>query len=254
MRQATGRQIAREYWREMIRVAVAPLNALIRERLIAQLPGLETIARGELGLDSMRADVADYVRRIIEEIESSIIEEVPESALAELARRKGTQVSDQNRRALQQQFQRVLGIDAVAADPALDRRLNFFSAENVRLIKNMQREHMARIGAITTNGLAAGKSARELTREIEKANGIPRRRAALIARDQVSKLNGQINKARQEASGVTHFTWRTVGDERVRDEHEQLDGMTFSWAEGAPDEGFPGQPVNCRCVAEPVLE
>lgn len=77
--------------------------------------------------------------------------------------------------------------------------------------------------------------------------------ARLIAHDQVNKLNGRLNQTRQEAAGITEFTWRTQGDDRVREEHEAINGQQFSWAEGAPSIGLPGEPVNCRCHAEPVI-
>jgi SPP1 gp7 family putative phage head morphogenesis protein len=43
-----------------------------------------------------------------------------------------------------------------------------------------------------------------------------------------------------------------VGDERVRDEHEGLDGEQFDY-DDLPSEGLPGEPIQCRCYAEPVL-
>ncbi len=77
--------------------------------------------------------------------------------------------------------------------------------------------------------------------------------AALIARDQVSKLNGQLNRARQTAAGITSFVWETQDDSRVRPEHRALDGRRFTWADGAGGV-YPGQPVQCRCWARPVVD
>lgn len=254
LRMPSGKQIAREYWSEITRVALRPLFDLIRERLVSQLPALEAKARAELGLDAARADIVDDVERVMETVGLAYTEAVPPSAMRELAQRRGTQVSELNSRALGREFKRALGLDVLAEDPALDARMNEFSAENVRLITKMVNEHKARIGGIVTNGLAKGRTATALARDIEKAAGIPRRRAQLIARDQTATLQGRINRARQRANGVTHFIWRTAGDDRVRDEHEGLEGRKFSWATGAPGEGFPGDPINCRCTAEPVLE
>ncbi len=82
--------------------------------------------------------------------------------------------------------------------------------------------------------------------------GFGERRSKLIARDQVGKLYGQLNASRQKDIGVEKFTWRTVGDERVRDEHEALDGEVFSY-DDPPEEGLPGEEVLCRCSAEPLF-
>ena len=95
------------------------------------------------------------------------------------------------------------------------------------------------------------------TRRI-KQNGEPvfvtvENHAALIARDQISKLNGQLNKARQEAAGIESFVWETRGDSRVRPAHAALQGRTFKWADGA-NGLIPGQPINCRCWARAVVD
>jgi SPP1 gp7 family putative phage head morphogenesis protein len=95
------------------------------------------------------------------------------------------------------------------------------------------------------------------TRRI-KRNGEPvfvtiENHAALIARDQISKLNGQLNKARQEAAGITSFVWETRMDSRVRPAHAALQGRTFKWADGA-NGLIPGQPINCRCWARAVVD
>lgn len=78
-------------------------------------------------------------------------------------------------------------------------------------------------------------------------------RAALIAVDQIGKFNGIITKLRQEKLGIKSYIWRSVGDERVRVTHKAFNGNKFSWDKGSP-EGHPGQPIRCRCFAEPLFE
>jgi len=231
------------------------MNRLIRERLVSQLDGLAVIANRELGLDSTRADdVGDDIDRIMQEIEIQFVEEISDEALEELARRRGEQVANQNARVFARELKRAKGLDVFAEDPALDRKLQAFGKRNSRLVTKMSREHRDRIASLATNGLSQGRSTRTIAREIQEASKIPRRRAALIARDQVASLNGQINRARQTANGITHFVWNTVGDDRVRDSHDDIDGQTFSWAEGAPGGIRPGSEINCRCSATPVLD
>jgi len=77
-------------------------------------------------------------------------------------------------------------------------------------------------------------------------------RAELIARDQTLKLLGQINEERQTAAGVESYEWSTSNDERVRDEHQILEGTTQSW-DSAPEPGHPGEDFQCRCVAVPII-
>lgn len=88
---------------------------------------------------------------------------------------------------------------------------------------------------------------------IQERIGVGESRAILIARDQTTKLNGAINEARQRDAGVKKYQWSTSGDERVREEHQSLDGETFGW-DAQPTEGHPGDAVMCRCVAIPIVE
>ncbi|MFX4789475.1 minor capsid protein, partial [Acinetobacter baumannii] len=78
-------------------------------------------------------------------------------------------------------------------------------------------------------------------------------RARLIASDQMGKINGQINQARQLSMGVETYTWQTAKDERVRPDHQHKQGKTFRW-DSPPEGGHPGQPIRCRCTALPNYE
>ena len=62
-----------------------------------------------------------------------------------------------------------------------------------------------------------------------------------------------MTQARQMKLGIERYRWRTAGDTRVRTEHAMREGQIFSWDRPPPD-GHPGQPINCRCYAEPVIE
>ena len=74
--------------------------------------------------------------------------------------------------------------------------------------------------------------------------------AMRIARDQIGKLNAQVNQDRQEAIGLTGYIWRTMNDDRVRDEHAMLEGEAFTW-DDPPEDGPPGDACLCRCFGEP---
>lgn len=91
-----------------------------------------------------------------------------------------------------------------------------------------------------------------------KQNGEPvllsaKKHARLIARDQILSLNGQLAKTRQVAAGVTSFQWvRTTADD-PREDHLDLVGQIFTWAEGA-DGIIPGQEIMCQCTARAVID
>jgi|SRR5690554_1356868 len=128
-----------------------------------------------------------------------------------------------------------------------------FVAENVALIQDLPTKQLAQIEADVVQAIESGQRAEAISKAIRERSGMARRRADLIARDQMGKAVSQLNQKRMQSLGVDKYIWRTVGDERVRDEHAERDGEMFSWSE-PPEDGHPGEPINCRCSAEPVLD
>jgi SPP1 gp7 family putative phage head morphogenesis protein len=116
---------------------------------------------------------------------------------------------------------------------------------------------------------SAGERVEGLRDKLQERFAVSQSKADLIARDQVLKLNGQVTRERQKASGITEYIWTTARDERVRGnpnglypnsshDHYSLDGTRQRW--DAPpqvaDDGttaHPGEDYQCRCVAAPVL-
>jgi len=134
--------------------------------------------------------------------------------------------------------------------------LNNWSRNNSLLIKDIPFKTSNQIAEQTRKALIDGTNLKDTTDAIfnimAERTDVSDSRAKLIARDQVSKLNGQLTMERQTDLGVESYIWRTVGDERVREEHDILDGETFSW-DSPPEPGHPGEDYQCRCWAEPIL-
>ena len=138
-----------------------------------------------------------------------------------------------------------------------------FAKENVRLITSIRAELLPSIAEEVTRvaqlGLDPDEAADRLERKwrrqgLPTSNGGLKRRLRMITRDQVATLNSQITKARHEAAGIDEFVWTSQRDGRVRPLHREIDGETYSYAEGHPTEGLPGQPINCRCYPEAVVD
>lgn len=153
---------------------------------------------------------------------------------------------------------RALGIDlkAVITQEDLADYLQAAAARNASLIKSLGDDVLKRVEQTVYANSIAGNSVTTLRKSLQEQFGIVDRRARLIARDQTSKLNADLNRIRQEQAGVTSYSWMTAHDERVRPLHRSLDGKTFKWGEatGAEQGLPPGQPVNCRCVARGIVE
>lgn len=129
-------------------------------------------------------------------------------------------------------------------------------SENLNLIKSIHSDTLRRIESELREAISTtvedGVKLKYLENKIKEIAGSTDKRAALIARDQVGKLNGRITQYRQESTGIKKYTWRTMGDERVRAEHSERDGQIYQWNKPPPG-GHPGMAIRCRCVALPVI-
>jgi SPP1 gp7 family putative phage head morphogenesis protein len=128
---------------------------------------------------------------------------------------------------------------------------------NVELIKTIPERYLGEVNSILWADIKKGKDNASISADIQKQFEdrleVSASRADLIARDQVSKLNGELTKFRQTSLGVASYVWQTVGDNRVRDTHAEREGVKFSWAE-PPEGGHPGEDYQCRCNAIADLE
>lgn len=156
---------------------------------------------------------------------------------------------------------RVLTIDP-REDPRVDMQLRQWGQINTNLIESgikgpidgvRLRSLLSDVEHTVREAHANGTRVEVLAHQLQERFGVSDSRAALIARDQTLKLNGQLNRSKQQANGVTHYVWRTSRDERVRKSHQKLEGTRQSWDVPPPETGHPGESVQCRCTASPVI-
>lgn len=153
----------------------------------------------------------------------------------------------------QQRRYRVIGaVDIVSEIPDPDMRR--WIQENVLRIKRIENTHFDRLEKLVKNAVGTGIRAETLKRQITEATGATGWDAERIARDQIGKANGRVRRQRDAELGLGYYIWRNVGDNRVRREHEALEGRRFSYERGHPTEGHPGEPILCRCFEEPDFD
>lgn len=240
--------IARDYASTLGRIydrSIAGLGPLRDE-----LPKL--LARVEAEKSRSDAGEVRRIRQLIEEARKLARNATKPVALEKLAKKFAAQTSTFQRRQLARQVRAALGVDVLIGDRGLAILFDVFAAENAALIQSVGPQVIDRVARLSTRAVASGRLWKDLAKDIARETGVGERRAKLIARDQVGKLYGQVNAQRQKNLGVTHFIWRTSNDgDRVREEHQALEGRRFPIGTGAPGEGLPGEPVLCRCNAEP---
>ena len=149
---------------------------------------------------------------------------------------------------------KALGIDlaAVVRDEDLTVYVETAVARNVSLITNFSDELLKRIEQTVYDNSIAGNTVATLKAKLKEQFGIADRRAQLIARDQVGKFTGDLNRKRQQQAGIEEYEYMTSHDERVRPLHQSYDGKTFRW-DTPPADGHPGTAIRCRCIARGIV-
>lgn len=151
------------------------------------------------------------------------------------------------------QAKAALGVDLLTSNPQIIRRAKEFVATNVDLITTLTDDAATRVEKVVFASAQAGRLTKEVAQDIADAERISYRHAKLIARDQTSKLYGQLNVDRAKSAGLTEYIWRTSNDNAVRESHAALNGLKFRY-DDPPEPGNPGDDYQCRCHAEPVFD
>jgi len=243
--------IERDYARELRKIAkrVDKELAPLKRELPALIEQANTERKRESG-NVFDAGESRRVRILLEQAGERI--QIKTAALEALARKFAVRIQTHQRIQMSRQVKAVLGVDLSSNIP-LRASMEAFVAENVSLIKDVPAKVLRDIQGIVDRGISAGALHKDIAKEIQSATRLGVQRSAGIARDQVGKYYGQVQATRHKAIGVKRFTWNSVEDERVRSEHQSLNGETFSY-DKLPSEGLPGEPIMCRCYADPVLE
>lgn len=147
-----------------------------------------------------------------------------------------------------------VNMESIIQNEGLEDILVATTRENVSLIRSIPEEYFKKIETLVFTSTTHGDKAGSMISQIQKIGKTTAKRAKLIARDQSSKLNSALSQQRQQNLGVEEYVWRTSGDERVRDNHRSKNGKVFRWDTPPKDTGHPGQDIQCRCVAQPIIK
>lgn len=251
----TGIQVS--YLRE-IRKVTRFAHGLVKARLKPLLPELIDRAATHRG-DSLHEDASPSGRavNVINRMRKAVDSKFTAARLADTVRKIADQTQAHQRRQLERQAA-AMGVPLGKLGRVAARSAQFV-AEGVSLIQSIPRNYFDQVEKTVLKGIRDGERHTTVAADIEERFNVSESRARLIARDQVSKFNGEVNQVRQEAMGVERYVWRTVQDNRVRQDHADREGQIYSWDDppGDPDDpgtgGHPGQAIQCRCWSEPIF-
>lgn len=175
-----------------------------------------------------------------------------------------TDVNNKNKRAMT-----LIGIPLRDASAGVVGKVAQMREDNIRLISDAGRDYVDDVADIFLDPDNEGLRVEALRDKLYSRGNVSLSRARLIATDQTLKLSSALTQARQRAAGVTSYRWSTSQDERVRGDpaglypnadpsHWALEGQEFDWSDppdAATDGGpaHPGEAINCRCVAIPII-
>ena len=182
----------------------------------------------------------------------------PEEEVAQLAQDYAFQVSAYQKKQLTNSLVKAVGVNVFFDDRGLLKKYNAFVKQNVDLITSIDQDYLDDVKTRLMSGIRAGTRVESLRATIEDRYEVSRGRASVIARDQVGKLYGELNRERQKSIGIDQYVWRGVEDQRERATHLSLEGNVYTWGDppvtnDQGDRNEPGQDYCCRCTAEPVL-
>lgn len=251
-------------YRKKLRAIIEAAHRLVRSMLYPELERIHAEARAIRGDTRQDSTYSEKVDLIFQAMRASLAGQFSDERIKQMAKEQAAKVSDFSRRNVTRILANAIGVDIFLAEPYLKAEMDQFVQSNVDLITTVKDSYLSQIKQTVMRGIQTGTRVEDLKDEIEARYKPAQNHAELIARDQVTKFNGQLNQLRQREVGVEKYIWSTSKDERVRGNpsgkypdadpsHWEREGKVFSWAE-PPEDGHPGEPIQCRCIAIPVID
>lgn len=257
-RQAQPDTIRAAYYDALVphvRAATAHIADGIRPEILRMLVDQR---RAEGKMDAGERDAR--AKSLIERAGARAAGQLNPTALHAIAERFGKRTTDFQRDQLDKQVRAAIGVPYTAIEKPTRDLVPMFARGNVELIKTVPERYFDRMSEAVQDAFESGMHPETLAERFVELDGIAEDDALRIARDQIGKLNAAVNQERQESLGVTQYIWRGANDQRERDNHSALEGETFDWDDpplgggtSEDEEGNPGEGIQCRCFAEPVL-
>ena len=255
------------------------LEVRYRNELDALLKLMLNIALDELRKeDPINDALPDYFKSLTAKM-NRIFDKLDSIDLGAIASSISTRIVGTANRVNAERFDRqagkMFGIDLKGAlassGKAVQDQLEIDRQLNASLIKSVATEFKQEIADTIMANVQSGERSTNLITQIKERYHVSQSRAKLIARDQTSKLNGSLVKARSEALGAKTYIWSCVMDERAREDHKAMNGKLCrfddrtvysddggkTWKKRKQiggEEAHPTEAVNCRCAALPIVE
>lgn len=127
-------------------------------------------------------------------------------------------------------------------------------------IKKFSNENIIDLRQKIEKSALSGQRSSALIETIQQNYGVSQNKARFLARQETSLMLSKFHETRYKDMGSTRYKWSTSHDERVREDHKELDGKICSWDQPPVVDksngrrGHPGTDFGCRCVAIPIFD
>ena len=220
-----------------------------------------SIPLGQVPMD-VRASISDYATRASRTAQKidQLIAEIQQKGLGPVSfAGEAGPILD----SLQKQLKKTTS-DSISVQPeftpAMAEEFKKSYTENLNLsIQKWSQESAERLRGKMQEGALAGFRAETLRSVVLSEKSISNRRAKFIARQETSLIVSKFREERYTDLGMPTYRWSTSHDERVREDHKDLNGRVFSWNDPSIVDrrtgrrANPGEDYGCRCVAKPIL-
>lgn len=259
--------IEREYYRHLNQYANAYLK-MLKDELKRVLPQLKGVAKEEQprvdGQIRMDVDIPKAIDKMFEVINAGMsrrftannMNRIVQSMITKSSKYSKKEMAKMARTYSKEDFE----VEPLLTDKGMSEYFQNVIDMNVSLIRSISEYQQPKLKQALIAMITKDARSQDIAKMLEKEFNVTKGRAKMIARDQVGKLNGALERHRQEQLGMSRYIWRTANDSRVRDDHARLEGKTFKWSKppvvnrSTGERGNPKEDYNCRCWAEPVFD
>jgi SPP1 gp7 family putative phage head morphogenesis protein len=105
--------------------------------------------------------------------------------------------------------------------------------KNTQLIKDIPANSLVKVNDAIYDAVSKGESLNSLSDKLTEIFNFAKKRAQIIARDQVAKLRSQISRHNDLAHGFNMYEWSSCKDGAVRESHQVLEGKICSWLDSS---------------------
>lgn len=235
--------IEREYV-GYLRGLAGSINDVVNKKLVEIEPHFKADVRQD--------GISDWLENWLIALLQAVLPFVDEENIVGFVRGYVTQMADFNHKQFHKVVRSVYQVNIFTSEPWLEEVLRLAEWENIQLINSIPTQTLEKLRTRFMQAIRKGERWESVVDDVKSILNTNEKRATLIARDQIGKLNGHLTKLRQQNIGVKSYIWRGMLDERERAHHVDREGKQFDW-DNPPDDGHPGEPILCRCYAEAVF-